>query len=47
MGLIFAEEIFPPSLSPKERAMHWVEFFNYFKSQHVKALRNIFSQKRR
>ncbi|KAM0917251.1 hypothetical protein ACQ4PT_009670 [Festuca glaucescens] len=47
MGLIFAEEIFPSSLSPKERAMHWVEFFYYFKSQHVKALRIIFSQKRR
>lgn len=47
MGLIFAEEIFPSSLSPKERAMHWVEFFSYFKSQHVKALRIIFSQTRR
>jgi hypothetical protein len=47
MGLILAEEIFPSPLSPKERAMHWVEFFSYFKSQHVKALRTIFSQKRR
>ncbi|KAM3334025.1 hypothetical protein ACQJBY_028849 [Aegilops geniculata] len=47
MGLIFAEELFPSPLSPKERAMHWVEFFSYFKSQHVKALHAIFSQKRR
>ncbi|XP_044977567.1 sister chromatid cohesion protein PDS5 homolog A-B isoform X2 [Hordeum vulgare subsp. vulgare] len=47
MGLIFAEELFPSPLSPKERAMHWVEFFSYFKSQHVQALHAIFSQKRR
>ncbi|KAG8054616.1 hypothetical protein GUJ93_ZPchr0001g29862 [Zizania palustris] len=47
MEIILAEELFPSSLSPKERASHWVEFFSYFKSQHIKALHNIFSQKRR
>ncbi|CAL4960254.1 unnamed protein product [Urochloa decumbens] len=47
MELIFAEELFPPSLSPKERATHWVEFFSYFKPEHIKALNVIFSQKRR
>ncbi|KAF0902491.1 hypothetical protein E2562_017891, partial [Oryza meyeriana var. granulata] len=47
MELILAEELFPSSLSPKERASHWVEFFSYFKPQHIKALHIIFSQKRR
>ncbi|PNT73259.1 hypothetical protein BRADI_2g56220v3 [Brachypodium distachyon] len=47
MELILAEELFPSSLSPKERSRHWVEFFSYFKSQHAKALGIIFSQKRR
>ncbi|XP_040378681.1 sister chromatid cohesion protein PDS5 homolog A isoform X2 [Oryza brachyantha] len=47
MELIFAEDLFPSSLSPKERANHWVEFFSYFKSEHIKALHIIFSQKRR
>lgn len=47
MELIFAEELFPSSLSPKERANHWIEFFSYFKPEHIKALNIIFSQKRR
>ncbi|KAG2593232.1 hypothetical protein PVAP13_5NG110322 [Panicum virgatum] len=47
MELIFAEELFPSSLSPKERATHWIEFFSYFKPEHIKALNIIFSQKRR
>uniref|UniRef100_A0A0E0CAV0 Sister chromatid cohesion protein PDS5 homolog A n=1 Tax=Oryza meridionalis TaxID=40149 RepID=A0A0E0CAV0_9ORYZ len=47
MELILAEELFPSSLSPKERAIHWVEFFSYFKPQHIKALHIIFSLKRR
>jgi len=47
MELIFAEELFPSSLSPKERATHWIEFFSYFKLEHIKALNIIFSQKRR
>ncbi|CAO2182211.1 unnamed protein product [Urochloa humidicola] len=47
MELIFAEELFPPSLSPNERATHWIEFFSYFKLEHIKALNIIFSQKRR
>ncbi|WVZ68025.1 hypothetical protein U9M48_017016 [Paspalum notatum var. saurae] len=47
MELIFAEELFPPSLSPKDRAIHWIEFFSYFKPEHIKALSIIFSQKRR
>ncbi|KAJ1286407.1 hypothetical protein BS78_03G350000 [Paspalum vaginatum] len=47
MELIFAEELFPSSLSPKERAIHWIEFFSYFKPEHIKALSIIFSQKRR
>ncbi|PWZ31032.1 Sister chromatid cohesion protein PDS5 B-B [Zea mays] len=47
MELIFAEELFPFSLSPKERATHWIAFFSYFKPEHIKALNIIFSQKRR
>ncbi|KAF8717134.1 hypothetical protein HU200_026250 [Digitaria exilis] len=47
MELIFAEELFPSSLSPKERATHWIQFFSYFKPEHIKALKVIFSQKRR
>ncbi|RLN05424.1 hypothetical protein C2845_PM13G14560 [Panicum miliaceum] len=47
MELIFTEELFPPSLPPKERATHWIEFFSYFKPEHIKALNIIFSQKRR
>lgn len=47
MELIFAEELFPPSLAPKERAIHWIEFFSYFNPEHIKALSIIFSQKRR
>uniref|UniRef100_A0A0A9CNP7 Androgen induced inhibitor of proliferation (As3) / pds5, putative n=1 Tax=Arundo donax TaxID=35708 RepID=A0A0A9CNP7_ARUDO len=47
MELIFAEELFPSSLSPKERANHWIEFFSYFKPEHIKALNIILSQKRR
>ncbi|CAO1944277.1 unnamed protein product [Urochloa humidicola] len=47
MELVFAEELFPPSLSPKERATHWIEFFSYFNPEHIKALNIIFSQKRR
>ncbi|TVT97395.1 hypothetical protein EJB05_57362, partial [Eragrostis curvula] len=47
MELIFAEELFPSSLSPKERATHWIEFFSHFKQEHIKALNTIFSQKRR
>jgi len=47
MELIFAEELFPSSLSPKERATHWIVFFSYFKPEHIKALNTIFSQKRR
>uniref|UniRef100_K3XDX2 Sister chromatid cohesion protein n=1 Tax=Setaria italica TaxID=4555 RepID=K3XDX2_SETIT len=47
MELIFSEELFPSSLSPKERATHWIEFFSYFKPEHIKALNIIFSQKRR
>lgn len=47
MELIFAEELFPSSLSPKERATHWIAFFSYFKPEHIKALNIIFSQKRR
>ncbi|OEL37949.1 hypothetical protein BAE44_0001036 [Dichanthelium oligosanthes] len=47
MELLFAEELFPSSLSPKERATHWMEFFSYFKPEHIKALNIIFSQKRR
>ncbi|PAN27370.1 hypothetical protein PAHAL_5G076300 [Panicum hallii] len=47
MELIFTEELFPSSLPPKERATHWIEFFSYFKPEHIKALNIIFSQKRR
>jgi sister-chromatid-cohesion protein PDS5 len=47
MELIFSEELFPSSLSPKERATHWIEFFSYFKPEHIKALNIIFYQKRR
>ncbi|KAL6614101.1 hypothetical protein ACP70R_036371 [Stipagrostis hirtigluma subsp. patula] len=47
MELIFAEELFPLSLSPKDRAIHWIEFFSYFEPEHIKALNTIFSQKRR
>uniref|UniRef100_A0A0D9V8B2 Tudor domain-containing protein n=1 Tax=Leersia perrieri TaxID=77586 RepID=A0A0D9V8B2_9ORYZ len=47
MELILAEELFPSSLSSKERASHWVEFFFHFKSKHIKALQIILSQKRR
>jgi sister chromatid cohesion protein PDS5 len=47
MELIFSEELFPSSLSPKERAIHWIEFFSHFKREHIKALNIIFSQKRR
>ncbi|GJN17041.1 hypothetical protein PR202_gb04079 [Eleusine coracana subsp. coracana] len=47
MELIFSEELFPSSLSPKERAIHWIEFFSHFKHEHIKALNIIFSQKRR
>lgn len=47
MELMFAEELFPSSLSPKERATHWIVFFSYFKPEHIKALNTILSQKRR
>ncbi|KAL6840252.1 hypothetical protein ACP4OV_030062 [Aristida adscensionis] len=47
MEIIFAEELFPSSLSPKERAVHWIEFFSCFQPEHIKALNIIISQKRR
>ncbi|GJM92438.1 hypothetical protein PR202_ga08912 [Eleusine coracana subsp. coracana] len=47
MELTFSKELFPSSLSPEERAIHWIEFFSHFKHEHIKALNIIFSQKRR
>ncbi|XP_073000395.1 sister chromatid cohesion protein PDS5 homolog B isoform X2 [Typha latifolia] len=47
MELVLAEEIFPSSLSLKDRTSHWIAFFSFFKLPHIKALNSILSQKRR
>ncbi|KAJ1703217.1 hypothetical protein LUZ63_002996 [Rhynchospora breviuscula] len=47
LELVFAEDLFPPSLSPEERASHWVAFFSLFTPPHIKAFNTILSQKKR
>ncbi|XP_064947401.1 sister chromatid cohesion protein PDS5 homolog B-like isoform X1 [Musa acuminata AAA Group] len=43
--LVFAEDLFPASLSIKERTKHWIAFFSLFKLPHIKALKSILYQK--
>ncbi|XP_020105522.1 sister chromatid cohesion protein PDS5 homolog A isoform X1 [Ananas comosus] len=47
MELVLAEELFPSSLSSKERVNHWTAFFSLCKLPHIKALNSILSQKKR
>ncbi|KAL8482154.1 hypothetical protein ACS0TY_028350 [Phlomoides rotata] len=41
------EELFPASLSMKDRTRHWIIIFSRFEPPHLKALKTILSQKRR
>ncbi|KAL9682285.1 hypothetical protein QQ045_014080 [Rhodiola kirilowii] len=47
MELLLAEELFPDSLSVKERTRHWIAMFSHFDSLHIKALNTILLQKAR
>lgn len=47
MELVLAEDLFPATLTVKEKAGHWMSSFSFFTSAHVKALNSILSQKRR
>ncbi|URD78431.1 Sister chromatid cohesion protein PDS5 [Musa troglodytarum] len=43
--LVFAEDLFPASLSIKERTKHWIAFFSLFKLPHIRALKSVLYQK--
>ncbi|XP_031473421.1 sister chromatid cohesion protein PDS5 homolog B isoform X2 [Nymphaea colorata] len=43
--LVLAENLFPASLPVAERVRHWISFFSFFNSPHIKALESILSQK--
>ncbi|KAF3792702.1 Sister chromatid cohesion PDS5-like protein A [Nymphaea thermarum] len=43
--LVLAENLFPASLPVAERVRHWISFFSFFSSPHIKALESILSQK--
>uniref|UniRef100_A0A7N0TLY4 Sister chromatid cohesion protein PDS5 homolog A n=1 Tax=Kalanchoe fedtschenkoi TaxID=63787 RepID=A0A7N0TLY4_KALFE len=47
MELLLAEELFPQSLSVKERTRHWIAMFSRFDFLHLKALNAILLQKAR
>ncbi|WOL16058.1 sister chromatid cohesion protein [Canna indica] len=45
IDLVFAEDLFPPSLSVKEKTKHWVAFFSLFKMPHIEALKSVLCRK--
>ncbi|CAN6439255.1 unnamed protein product [Victoria cruziana] len=45
MELVLADNLFPASLPVAERVRHWICFFSFFNSPHIKALESILSQK--
>lgn len=47
MELVLAENLFPAALSVERRSKHWLSFYSFFFSPHVKALNIILSQKKR
>ncbi|XP_078181537.1 ARM repeat superfamily protein [Carex rostrata] len=47
LELLFAQDLFPPSLSPEERASHWIAFYSLFIQPHIKVFSTILSQKKR
>ncbi|KAF3331980.1 sister chromatid cohesion protein PDS5 A [Carex littledalei] len=47
LELLFAQDLFPPSLSPEERASHWIAIYSLFIQPHIKAFSTILSQKKR
>lgn len=44
---VLADDLFPASLSIKERCRHWISAFSLFEPLHQKAFNSILSQKRR
>ncbi|KAG9444024.1 hypothetical protein H6P81_015364 [Aristolochia fimbriata] len=47
MELVFAEDLFPATLSVEGRVKHWISFFQYFSMTHMKVLNSILTQKMR